>query len=381
MRLERGRRDLRVEKLLRIVFAALELRDDDGPFRFAVLRHVQAVGHPLGFDEQHPIERVARGGLEIRGLVDPGVAVPGSAELLDDAFHLVARDVGRPLEVHVLDPVRHAGQAGTFVLRADAVPAPHRDERRGAHLLDEHREPVVEHRAAERGRGGNGGVRERHVSIIEGGFRSTSGPISGENWPISLIEYVLLGWPAVCSGRCVHIIHGGAMKRLGIAAVLLAARRVGSPAMAAQSATLVLRSGERISGELVDMGAGGLTFRVNGQTRQVPIDQVAVIDFVGGRDQLQQCRAGPGRRRRCGHDERGAGEGPALRRGGQVPAEITIDLPGGGTRDYNSTDLKRIVRGAAVRAATTSRPCPRRRPPLERPRFACRGTSGGSIRG
>ena len=51
--------------------------------------------HPLGFDEQHPIERVARRGLEIRRLIDPGVAVPAAAELLDDALHLVARDVGR----------------------------------------------------------------------------------------------------------------------------------------------------------------------------------------------------------------------------------------------------------------------------------------------
>ena len=62
-----------------------------------------------------------RRGLEVGGLVDPGVAVPAAAELLDDALHLVARDVGGALEVHVLDPVRDAGHAR----------APRRASRRG----------------------------------------------------------------------------------------------------------------------------------------------------------------------------------------------------------------------------------------------------------
>ena len=72
----------------------------------------QAVGHPLGLDEQHLVERVAAGRLEIGRLIDPGVSVPHPAEPLDDPLHLFARDVGRPLEIHVLDPVRRAGEPG-----------------------------------------------------------------------------------------------------------------------------------------------------------------------------------------------------------------------------------------------------------------------------
>ena len=144
MRLERRRGQLLIEQLIGIVLAALQLGDDDRPLRFAVVRMVQAARHPLGFDEQHPIERVARRGLEIRRLIDPGVAVPAAAELLDDPLHLVARNVGRALEVHVLDPVRHAGQAGPLVLRADLVPAPHRRQRRGVLFLHEHLQAVVE---------------------------------------------------------------------------------------------------------------------------------------------------------------------------------------------------------------------------------------------
>ena len=95
MRLERRRGQLLIEQLIGIVLAALQLRDDDRALRLAVVGMIQAVGHPLGLDEQHAIERVARRRLEIRRLIDPGVAVPAAAELLDDALDLVARDVGR----------------------------------------------------------------------------------------------------------------------------------------------------------------------------------------------------------------------------------------------------------------------------------------------
>ena len=51
--------------------------------------------HPLGLDEQQRVERVRARGLEVGRLVDPGVAVPRPAELLDDPLHLVAGDVRR----------------------------------------------------------------------------------------------------------------------------------------------------------------------------------------------------------------------------------------------------------------------------------------------
>ena len=92
VRLEGRRGDLGVEHLFRIVVAAIELREDDRALGLAVVGMVEAVRHPLGLDEQHAVERVARGRLEVRGLIDPGVAVPAAAELLDDALHLVARE-------------------------------------------------------------------------------------------------------------------------------------------------------------------------------------------------------------------------------------------------------------------------------------------------
>jgi hypothetical protein len=148
MRLERRRRDLLIEEDVGIVLPTLKLRDDDRALRLAVIRVIQAAGHPLRFDEQHAIEGVARRRLQVRRLVDPRVAVPASAELLDDALHLVAGDVLGPLEVHVLDPVGGAGESGALVPRADLVPAPHGGERRRVLFPHQHLQTVVERRHA-----------------------------------------------------------------------------------------------------------------------------------------------------------------------------------------------------------------------------------------
>ena len=145
MRVERRSRQFLIEQLLGIVFSALQLRNDHGPLGLDVCRVVQAIRHALGFDEQHVIERVPCRRLGVRRLIDPGVAVPVTAVLLDDAFDLLTRNIGRPLEVHVLDPVRNTGHAGRFVFRSDAVPAPDGGEGRRVHLLDQHPQPVLQH--------------------------------------------------------------------------------------------------------------------------------------------------------------------------------------------------------------------------------------------
>jgi len=52
-------------------------------------------------------------------------------------------------------------------------------------------------------------------------------------------------------------------------------------ASAQESATFTLRSGERISGQLVDMGGSGFQIRVNGTDRTIPTGEMALIDFSG----------------------------------------------------------------------------------------------------
>lgn len=48
----------------------------------------------------------------------------------------------------------------------------------------------------------------------------------------------------------------------------------------AQSATVVMRNGDRVRAEVIDMGRN-FTLNVNGQTRQVPIGDIVLIDFAG----------------------------------------------------------------------------------------------------
>ena len=48
----------------------------------------------------------------------------------------------------------------------------------------------------------------------------------------------------------------------------------------AQSATVVMRNGDRVRADVIDMGRN-FTLNVNGQTRQVPIGDIVLIDFAG----------------------------------------------------------------------------------------------------
>jgi hypothetical protein len=72
------------------------------------------------------------------------------------------------------------------------------------------------------------------------------------------------------------------MLKRTITALAIAAAAYAGIAQAQENATLTLRSGEKISGQLIDMGGAGFTVRVSGQERQVPTSDVAVIDFTGG---------------------------------------------------------------------------------------------------
>jgi hypothetical protein len=69
------------------------------------------------------------------------------------------------------------------------------------------------------------------------------------------------------------------LKRTIIAASIAALSIAGAAAQ--ENATLTLKSGERIQGQLIDMGGSGFTIRVGGNERQVPTGEVALIDFAG----------------------------------------------------------------------------------------------------
>lgn len=74
------------------------------------------------------------------------------------------------------------------------------------------------------------------------------------------------------------------MLRSSVRTVVLAGLLVAFavPAVAGVRATLILTSGERVRGVLVDMGGADFTMMEGGNEVRFPINQVAVIDFVSG---------------------------------------------------------------------------------------------------
>jgi hypothetical protein len=139
------------------------------------------------------------------------------------------------------------------------------------------------------------------------------------------------------------------------------------PIAAQETATLALRNGERPSGQLIDMGAGGFVLRINGQDRQFPTGEVAAVEFVVGplpSDAQQRVNQG---------------QAVVLLRNGQVlegrlsdvggthPLRLTVETPSG-PRDFTSNDVAQLhlaplnnraaVPAAGGGGAQTSTPAP-----------------------
>jgi hypothetical protein len=124
--------------------------------------------------------------------------------------------------------------------------------------------------------------------------------------------------------------------------------------LAQESATLVLRSGDRISGELIDHGGAGFTIKVNGQDRQIPTNDVAVVEFAGGGAPSAEAQA----------KLRGGQHVVALRNGqtvegrfhdisGTRPLRVVVDTPSG-QRDFNSNEIAQVWLAAPSEAVATS---------------------------
>jgi hypothetical protein len=125
-------------------------------------------------------------------------------------------------------------------------------------------------------------------------------------------------------------------------ALSIAALAWSALASAQESATLILRSGERVSGQLVDMGGAGFTLKVSGQDRQIATNDVAAIDFTGG-------DIGQGDWNRVS-----SGQHVALLRSGQAVTGQLYDIGGttplritfktdSGERDLTSNEISRII--------------------------------------
>jgi hypothetical protein len=116
----------------------------------------------------------------------------------------------------------------------------------------------------------------------------------------------------------------------------------------------VLRSGEKVAGQLVDMGGVGFTVRVNGQERQIATNDVSVIDFTGNGDVSEaDLNRGQTLWLRNGQTI----DGQLYDIAGTAPLKITMKTSSG-DREFASSEVGRIV--------------------LSRPSSPAVGTSGSS---
>jgi hypothetical protein len=129
--------------------------------------------------------------------------------------------------------------------------------------------------------------------------------------------------------------------------VVMVAALVAGLAVPAQAAgvraTLVLTSGERVTGQLIDMGGADYTMTVSGDEVRLPLGDVAVIDFVSGGQNLpaaEIAKIQTGRNLVVGRD----GDTVYARLldiGGTSPLRLTFKTPEGNS-DLSSNDVARI---------------------------------------
>ena len=125
---------------------------------------------------------------------------------------------------------------------------------------------------------------------------------------------------------------------------------------AQEPSTVVLKSGERISCELIDMNASGFAVRVNGRDRSIGVGDVSAVEFAVGpipADAQNRINAGqPVVVMKNGQ----VLEGRLSDVGGSRPLRLTIDTPSG-QRDLSSNDVAQIhlARGASAAPAEVTK--------------------------
>lgn len=124
--------------------------------------------------------------------------------------------------------------------------------------------------------------------------------------------------------------------------------------LAQENATLVLRSGERVSGQLIDLNASGFQLKVNGQDRTIAKGDVAIVEFTGGNmSSSDWAKVNQGQHVAWLRNGQTV-TGELYDVGGTSPLRLTFKTDGG-ERDLNSNEVTRIVlaRTNNAPAATT----------------------------
>ncbi len=127
-----------------------------------------------------------------------------------------------------------------------------------------------------------------------------------------------------------------------ILALAVVALAIPAIAQAQEGATLTLRSGDKVSGELMDMGGVGFTVKVNGTERQIPTNDVAVIDLGGSSMSDADWAKVTGDRPTVILRSGEVVNGRLVDIGGSSPLRMTI-RGRGGDRDISSSEVAHVI--------------------------------------
>jgi hypothetical protein len=136
-------------------------------------------------------------------------------------------------------------------------------------------------------------------------------------------------------------------------ALCVAALTFAGVASAQENATITLRSGEKLSAQLVDLGGNGFTVRVNGQDRQLPTNDVAAIDFTAGTISQSDWDKVSGGQHVLVLKSGQAITGQFTDVGGTSPLRISFKTDSG-DRDFNSSEVSRILMARPNNVATAT---------------------------
>jgi len=139
---------------------------------------------------------------------------------------------------------------------------------------------------------------------------------------------------------CKSVRETTILKRtIGLAVAFLT---LASLALAQEHATLVLRSGQHIRGQLVELSGLDFTVAVGGVEQLVPSRDVAVIEFGGGDMQEADWVGIPEHQQAVCLKSGAIVTGQLYDISGSAPLKITFQTPAG-RREFSSAEVQRIV--------------------------------------
>jgi len=117
--------------------------------------------------------------------------------------------------------------------------------------------------------------------------------------------------------------------------------------------TMVLRDGERLTGEVPDLNSTGFTFRANGQERTIPVGNVAAIEYAPGEPPAEaRGRLDAGQPLVVLRNGTVV-DGRLVDIGGDSPKRLYIDTPGG-RREIMSNEVSKVYLYYPTNTAATT---------------------------